>query len=160
MVLPEHQRVAIAEGTSMYVVVVVPSNTGRHAGSRRRVRGDPRPVGGYYYYYYDHHHHHLLQLGFLPGGSSPTLVQTKIKITQNKKISTQTEHGKRKYNTHYKKNTHVTTHRVKTTIVQDAHKLKFVLGKVALGHLFLEIIRWYHSTSASYLGHLSIAEAV
>ena len=69
----------------------------------------------------------LTAIGLLPGGSSPTLVQTKIKIhkatkqlqiikntkQQNNyktiKISTQTEHSKYKYRTYYK-NTHTHTH--------------------------------------------------
>ena len=42
----------------------------------------------YYYHHHHHHHHHLLTaIGLSAGGSSPTLVQTKIKITQKNKIT-------------------------------------------------------------------------
>jgi hypothetical protein len=77
----------------------------------------------------------LTATGLSPGGSSPTLVQTKIKIhktsittkqLQNIKqqnnyktinISTQTEHSKCKYykNTH----TYYKTYEIKTTIADD-----------------------------------------
>jgi hypothetical protein len=54
----------------------------------------------------------LTAIGLSPCGSSTTLVQTKIKITQQQnnyetvKVSTQTDHKKYKFNTYYK-NTHI-----------------------------------------------------
>jgi hypothetical protein len=82
----------------------------------------------------------LTAVGLSPGGSSPTLVQTKIKIhkttitikklqniknikQQNNyktiKISTQTEHRKCKYYTHT--HTYCKTYEIKTTIEDDTY---------------------------------------
>ena len=64
----------------------------------------------FYCYHHHHHHHHLTAIGLSPGGSSPTLVQTKIKIHKTIKISTQTEHRKCKY-----------IHITKTHIITKTH---------------------------------------
>jgi hypothetical protein len=55
-----------------------------------------RNISDYYYYYYYYYYWYLLTaIGLTPGGSSPTLVQIKIKIHKttknyNKKITTKT----------------------------------------------------------------------
>jgi Na+/H+-dicarboxylate symporter len=83
-----------------------------------------------YYYYL------LTAIGLSLGGSSPTLVQTKIKIhkttittkkqnikQQNNyktiKISTQTEHSKCKYYKNTHTHTYCKTYEIKTTIADD-----------------------------------------
>jgi hypothetical protein len=80
----------------------------------------------------------LTAIGLSPGDSSPTLVQTKMKMhkttkqlqnikntkQQNNyktmKISTQREHRKCKYIHITKTHTHYKTYEIKTTIAQDA----------------------------------------
>ena len=74
----------------------------------------------YYYCYYYYYYYYLTAVGLPPGGSTPTLVQTKIKIhkittkQRNKyktvKISAQTEHRKCKCIHVTKTNTYITKH--------------------------------------------------